>query len=245
MHRFPRALLLSALSALPALVYAQTSATVNGVVTDPSGAIIPGVTVTISNPATGVRYGVKTDSAGSYRFSNVPPGPGYVMEFNGMGFAPYKVNDIYVNVANARTQNAKLQPGATVEVQVNDTAAVTLNTTDASIGNNFQVSKLQDLPVQDRTSPGALFTLQPGITSSGATTGARTDQNNTTIDGLDVNDFATGNFVVSTGNITTPHAIVADAPVDSIQEFRGTTAGFTADNGPGGGGQFQLVTKSG
>jgi hypothetical protein len=245
MHRFPRALLLSALSALPALVYAQTSATVNGVVTDPSGAIIPGVTVTISNPTTGVRYEVKTDSAGSYRFANVPPGPGYVMEFNGTGFAPYKVNDIYVNVANARTQNAKLQPGAIVEVQVNDTAAVTLNTTDASIGNNFQVSKLQDLPVQDRTSPGALFTLQPGITSSGATTGARTDQNNTTIDGLDVNDFATGNFVVSTGNVTAPHAIVADAPVDSIQEFRGTTAGFTADNGPGGGGQFQLVTKSG
>jgi hypothetical protein len=246
MRRFQRAFLLSALTALPSLVYAQTSATVNGVVTDPSGAVIPGVAVTISNPATGVRYDVKTDSAGSYRFSNVPPGPGYVMEFSGQGFAPYKVSDVYVNVANARTQNAKLQPGGTtVEVQVNDTAAVTLNTTDASIGNNFQVSKLQDLPVQDRTSPGALFTLQPGITSSGATTGARTDQNNTTIDGLDVNDFATGNFVVTTGNATNPHAITGDAPVDSIQEFRGTTSGFTADNGPGGGGQFQLVTKSG
>ncbi len=246
MRRLQEALFLAALSAVPALVFAQTSATVNGVVTDPTGAVIPDAAVAIANPATGVRYEVKTDSAGSYRFSNVPPGPGYQMEFNAPGFSPFKVGDIYVNVANARTQNAKLQPGgSTVEVQVTDTAAVTLNTTDASVGNNFQVSKLQDLPVQDRTSPGALFTLQPGITSTGATTGARTDQNNTTIDGLDVNDFATGNFVVGTGNSTTSHAIVGNAPVDAIQEFRGTTAGFTADSGPGGGGQFQLVTKGG
>ena len=235
MRRFP-GLLFLALSAVPAIVYAQTSATVNGVVSDPTGAVIPGVTVTISNPATSVRYEVTTDSSGSYRFSNVPPGPGYVMEFNAQGFETSRVNSIYVNVANARTQNAKLVPGgSTVEVQVTDTATATLNTTDASIGNNFQVSKLQDLPVQDRSSPSVLFTLQPGITAGGATTGAREDQTNTTIDGLDVNDFATGSFASITGN----------APVDSIQEFRGTTAGFTADNGPGGGGQFQLVTKSG
>ena len=50
-----------------------------------------------------------------------------------------------------------------------------------------------------------------------------------------MNDFTSGNFASITGN----------APVDSIQEFRGTTAGFTADSGPGGGGQFQLVTRGG
>ncbi len=237
MRRIPRgALLLSVFSAVPLVAYSQTTATVNGVVTDSSGAIIQGAAVVLSNASTGVRYEVKTDSAGSYRVANVPPGPGYGIEFNAEGFVPFKVNDIYVNVANSRTQNAKLQAGgSTVEVQVSDSAGVTLNTTDATIGNNFQVSKLQDLPVQDRTSPSVLFTLQPGITSSGATTGARTDQTNTTIDGLDVNDFATGNFASITGN----------APIDSIQEFRGTTAGFTADSGPGGGGQFQLVTRSG
>jgi hypothetical protein len=230
-----RTLLFFALAFLSGLAFAQTTATVNGAVTDPSGAIIPGATVVLSNSATGVRYEVKTDSAGSYRFASVPPGPGYTIEFNAQGFASFKVNDIYVNVANSRTQNAKLQPGLTVEVQVSDSSDVTLNTTDASIGNNFQVSKLQDLPVYDRSSPSVLFTLQPGITSSGATTGARTDQNNVTVDGLDVNDASNGTFKSITGN----------APVDSIQEFRGTTGGFTADNGPGGGGQFQLITRSG
>ena len=218
------------------LALAQTAASVTGVVTDASEAIIPGVTVTLSNPGTGIKFTAKTDSAGSYRIGNVPPGPGYSIVFNEQGFSPYEVNGLYVNVATARTQNAKLTPGATVEVKVNtDAAGVTLDTTDATVGNNFEVSKLQDLPVQDRTSPSILFTLQPGITESGATTGARTDQTDVTIDGLDVNDFATGNFRSITGN----------APVDAIQEFRGTTAGFTADSGPGGGGQFQLVTRSG
>ena len=231
-----RILLFSILTLGVTLAYAQTTATVTGVVTDSLGAVMPGVTVTLSNPTTGVSYQVKTDSVGSYRVPNVPPGPGYSIEFTYQGFSPYKVNDLYVNVATSRTQNAKLSPGNTLEVKVTATGqGVTLNTTDASIGNNFQVSKLNNLPVYSRNSPAVLFTLQPGITLSGATTGARTDQTDTTVDGLDVNDFATGSFA----------AITANAPVDSVQEFRGTTAGFTADSGPGGGGQFQLVTRSG
>ncbi|WP_263384668.1 carboxypeptidase-like regulatory domain-containing protein [Granulicella arctica] len=229
-------MLFAALFVVPAIIYAQTTASVNGTISDPSDAVIPGAIILLANASTGVHYEVKSDAAGSYRFANVPPGPGYSMQFSAQGFSPLKVNDIYVNVANSRLQNAKLSPGtATVEVQVVDTSDVTLNTTDGSVGNNFQISKLQDLPVYDRSSPGVLFTLQPGITSSGATTGARTDQNNVTVDGLDVNDAYNGGFAI----------ITSGAPVDSIQEFRGTTAGFTAANGPGSGGQFQLVTRSG
>lgn len=215
---------------------AQTTAVLTGVVTDSTGAVLPGVTIVLTNPATGVKYQVVTDSIGSYRVSSVPPGPGYQIRFVHDGFSPYEIKDIYINVANVRTQNATLTPGTTVDVKVtSDTQVVTLNTTDASIGNNFQVTKLDELPVQNRMNPTALFTLQPGITSSGATTGARTDQTNASVDGLDVNDLATGSFA----------SITAGAPVDSVQEFRGSTAGFTADNGPGGGGQFQLITRGG
>ncbi len=236
----PRSARLLASTALVTAVsagLAQTTSSVTGIVTDSSGAVIPGASVVLSNPSTSVRFAVKTDSAGSYRVSNVPPGPGYSVTVSAGGFASFQVNNLYVNVANSRTQNARLNAGAAnVEVSVSaDAQGVTLNTTDASIGNNFQVSKLDDLPVQNRTSPAALFTLQPGITFTGATTGARTDQTDTTVDGLDVNDFATGSFAAITGN----------APIDSVQEFRATTAGFTADSGPGGGGQFQLVTRSG
>jgi hypothetical protein len=221
---------------IPSLVRAQNQASVTGVVTDPSGAVIPKANVVLSNPAKGTEYKAVTNSAGSYHIANVPPGPGYRLAVSSAGFSPYQVDNIYVNVASTATQNATLNPGQHVEVTVNALGqGVTLNTEDASIGNNVEVSKLNELPVQSRLNPTVLFTLQPGITLDGSATGARTDQNNVTLDGLDVNDFATGDFGAITGN----------APVDSVQEFRGTIGGFTPTSGPGGGGQFQLVTRSG
>ena len=210
--------------------------TVTGVVSDASGAVLPGSQVLLTNPATNASFKAETNSAGSYRFAEVPPGPGYQMTFTHDGFATYTVKDVYVNVANSRTQNARLSPGSSITLEVTaEGQGVTINTEDATIGNNFQVEQLNELPVQSRTSPAVLFTLQPGITLNGATTGARTDQTNTLVDGLDVNDFATGGF----------GSIIGNAPVDSVQEFRGTTAGFNPNSGQGGGGQFQLVTKSG
>jgi len=85
-----------------------------------------------------------------------------------------------------------LQVGATTDrVEVTGSSQnVTINTTDATVGNNFDVKLVNELPVQVRNSPcSPLWRLQPGVTIDGATTGARVDQNNVTIDGLDVNEF--------------------------------------------------------
>jgi len=221
----------------PALLKAQNVASMTGVVTDSSGAIVPGADVTLVNTTTGTTYHATTNSSGSYTITNVTPGPGYKATFSLKGFEPLVVSDIYLTVATTRTQNAALRVGGeavTVEVSAAN-SEVTINTTDASVGNNFDAQMLNELPVQNRDSPAALFTLQSGVTLDGAVTGARVDQNNVTVDGLDVNDFATGGAF----------DIVGRAPVDSVQEFRGTVAGDTAGAGPGGGGQFQLVTKSG
>jgi hypothetical protein len=221
---------------LSAPVHAQATATVTGVVTDPSGSVLVDAKVVLTNPPTGTEYTATTNSAGSYRITNLPPGPGYTLVISHSGFNSYRVENVYVNVANVASRNATLNPGENVEVSVSASGqSVTLNTEDATIGNNVQVEKLNELPVQNRLTPAILFSLQPGITVTGATTGAREDQNYVTVDGLDVNDLATGQFGVITGS----------APVDSVQEFRGTVAGFTAATGAGGGGQFQLVTKSG
>jgi Carboxypeptidase regulatory-like domain len=221
----------------PALLKAQNVASMTGVVTDSTGAIIPGADVTLVNTTTGTTYHATTNSSGSFTITNVTPGPGYKATFSLKGFEPLVISDIYLTVANTRTQNASLRAGGeavTVEVSAAN-SEVTINTTDASVGNNFDAKMLNELPVQNRDTPAALFTLQPGVTLDGAVTGARVDQNNVTVDGLDVNDFATGNAFY----------IVGRAPVDSVQEFRGTVAGEPATSGPGGGGQFQLVTKSG
>jgi hypothetical protein len=220
-----------------AFLGAQEMASLTGTVTDASGAALAGATVTLENTLTGVTYTTTTNAEGSYTFNLVKPGPGYKIEFSAAGFKPNVITGIYMNVAATRTQDGKLVVGTatqTVEVSASN-QDVTLDTTDVTVGNNFQVQFLQDLPVQNRDSPAALFTQQPGVTLSGAVTGARTDQNNVTLDGLDENDMATGQF----------EAIVGNAPVDSVQEFRGVTAGELSSSGEGGGGQFELVTKSG
>ena len=215
----------------------ENTATLTGVVTDPSGAAIPNVTVTLTNPQTDSTYKTVSNGAGSYTFTEVKPGPGYNLIFEAQGFEKEAVADLYLNIAATRIQNAQMRVGQTQETVTVSAAnqTVTLDTTDATVGNNFQVQYLNDLPIEDRSNPSALFTQQPGITLDGAATGARVDQDRVTLDGLDVNDLATGEFGV----------IVANAPVDSVQEFRGMVAGALSTSGPGGGGQFDLVTKSG
>ena len=218
---------------------AQDSSSMTGVVTDPSGAVIPGATVTLTNGSTGVSYTEKTDNSGTYRFPNVPPNPGYKAVFSHDGFSNEEISNIALSVGITRTQNASLKVGATattVAVSAGN-EVVTLNTTDASIGNNMDVHQLNDLPIYDRTfGIATLFNQQPGVDSnSGAVTGARIDQTEVTVDGLDVNDVAAGSTF----------AIVANAPIDSVEEFTGTVAGLVSSVGTGSGGQFQLVTKGG
>jgi Carboxypeptidase regulatory-like domain len=221
----------------PVLRAQDTAASLAGTVTDASGAVVAAAKVELVNPATGQTYSGITNASGTYAIGNITPGPGYTETVTREGFQKTVLTGLYLNVAATRTQNVTLAVG-TVSQTVSVSASnqdVTLDTTDATVGNNFQVQYLNDLPISYRDSPAALFTQQPGMTQDGSATGARTDQDRVTLDGLDVNDEATGSF----------GSIIANAPVDSIQELRGTTAGMLVSNGAGGGGQFDMVTRSG
>ncbi len=209
-----------------------------GVVTDSTGAVIQGVIVTLSNPSTGVLFTKVTDEHGSYRFASVPPNSGYKATFSHAGFSPAQVSDITLAVSVSRTQNITLVPGSVETIEVSAANSdVTLDTSDASVGNNMSVEQLNNLPIYDRTAGiSTLFTQQPGVDSfQGAVTGARIDQTSVTVDGMDANDIASGQTFV----------IVANAPVDSVEQFTGTVAGLVSTVGTGSGGQFQLVTRSG
>ena len=222
----------------PSAIHAQDSSSMTGVVTDATGAILPDVTVTLTNKSTGVSYTQTTNKQGTYHFANVAPADGYTAVFSRQGFASEQIDHIALSVGLTRTQDAKLGAGATQVVEVSAlNNNVTLDTTDASIGNNMDVQTLNELPVYDRTGGIAtLFVLQPGVDSNmGAVTGARDDQTEVTVDGVDVNDIAAG----------TTFGIVGNAPVDSIEQFTGTVAGLVPGVGTGSGGQFQLVTKHG
>ena len=217
-------------------LHAQDNAALTGTVTDTTGAVMPEAIVVLTNPSRGLKFTQKTNKEGSYRFPDVPPAQSYKINVTHDGFVGEDINEITLAVGITQTQNATLRAGSaqTEEVTAKN-ELVTINTTDASIGNNFDVELINDLPVQNRNSPAALFTLQPGVTSQGAVTGARTDQTSVTVDGMDVNDISTGQF----GNVN------GGLPVDATQEFRGTVAGLPSNLGTGSGGQFQLVTKSG
>ncbi len=220
-----------------ALSHAQDVASITGVVTDSSGAVIPNVNVVLENPLNSTTFKAVTNSVGAYTIANVPAGPGYKITFSAGGFHPVTITNLSLNVDATRTQNARLEVGTSSEiVQVSAASQTeTLDTTDATIGNSVEVQTLNDMPIEGRDNPSALFYDQPGVTLSGAVTGARTDQTNVTLDGLEVNDEATGEFGY----------IVGEAPVDSLQEYRGVVGEPLSSAGQGGGGQFELVTKSG
>jgi hypothetical protein len=228
---------------------AQDVAGMAGTVTDSSGAAIPNATITLTNASTAVKYTQTSSATGVYRFTNIPPGAGYVATFTAKGFGEFTVKDITLLVASVRTQNAALNVGAavsTVEVTASN-AEVTLDTTDATVGNDISVESLDSLPVQQRRDPTALFSLQPGVTLDGSVAGARTDQNYVTLDGLDVTEFANGNQSQTGSGVSQglDGIIVGHAPIDSVEQFHAGVAGNTADTGAAGGGQFQLITRGG
>lgn len=230
--------LLSLALLFASMASAQDATSMTGIVTDSSGAVIPDTVVTLSNPSNGIKFTQTTDGRGSYRFPNIPPTSGYQITFSHDGFAATQVSNITLAVAVTRTQNATLKPGNVETIEVSaGSAAVTLNTADASVGNNMSLMQLNELPVYNRTSGiSTLFTQQPGVDSfQGAVTGARIDQTAVTLDGMDVNDLATAQTFL----------VVANAPVDSVEQFSGAVAGLVSSVGTGSGGQFQLVTKSG
>ena len=216
---------------------AQNLSGMAGDVSDASGASVPNANVTLENKTTGVKFTTTSNGIGFYRFSEIPPGQGYDAVFSAKGFATVTVHDIYLTVNSVRTQNAAMQVSAREE-QVEVTASnseVTIDTTSANIGNTFDVNALNNLPVQQRNDPTALFTMQPGVTDTGAVSGARIDQNYISVDGLDANELYTGGVSQSNSGLSEVfgNSIVAHAPVDSVEEFKGGIAGNGAGSGSG------------
>ncbi|HEV2828407.1 MAG TPA: carboxypeptidase-like regulatory domain-containing protein, partial [Pyrinomonadaceae bacterium] len=225
---------------------AQSTSGVTGTVTDPQGARVVGATVTLTDTKTSKELTTTTDDDGVYRFVQVPPGEGYKITVTNQGFQTLVLSNITLGVGLTETHDVQLTAGNVAEtVEVVDQGGATLNTTDASIGNVIDERRLKELPIQVRSSPAALIGLQPGVVGSnvgagggnraGSVTGSRADQGNITIDGIDANDQATGQFAATVGN----------APIDAIQEFRAVSTNPDSDEGRSSGGQVELVTKSG
>lgn len=236
-HYFAAYLFLAVLLSFAASpMFAQDNASVSGVVTDASGAVLANAKVTLSNPSIGVSITKTTNVSGLYEFSNVPPASNYSLEFEMTGFSALTLDRITLNVGNKVTRDAQLKIGSEkTTIEVTSSSAETLNTIDATVGSNIDGDRIQDLPNIFVNNASEYLVLAPGVTPDGSVTGTRSDQTNITLDGLDVNDQRGGFAMYTTIN----------TPLDSIQELKVTTTGEDATYGHSAGGQMELVTKSG
>ena len=229
-------------------VFPQTSSTsLQGTVTDPSGSVIDGATVVLSNSESKLERTMETGTQGEYRFIALPPGT-YTLTVTAKGFSRYQQTDLQLLVNTPATANVHLKVGAAGESITVTSEAPVLNLVDASIGNPFNETQVKQIPLEGRNVPD-LLSLQAGVaytgnrpdidrdqdTRNGAVNGARSDQSNITLDGVDVNDQSNGYAFTS----------VLPTTLDSVQEFRVTTSNYNADQGAGSGAQVSLVTKSG
>ncbi len=215
---------------------AQQTSGVNGVITDKTGGTISEVQVALDNSLLGIHLQTTTNDLGFFQFLHLDPGAGYQLTFTKAGFRKVVLSDISLGVASVATYNARIELGSvTQSIEVTSAGEGTLNTTDATVGNVIDSKSVQELPIQFRLNPANLLTLQAGVNDAGSITGARSDQGNLTLDGLDVNDQATGQAF----------AVTIPVSIDSLQEVRTVTAGETSDYGRSSGGGIDMVTKSG
>lgn len=217
-------------------LHAQQFSAVSGVVSDTSGGVVSGVTVELNNEQLGLHLTTTTNDLGFYQFLRQAPGQGYSLTFSKEGFAKIVVSNISLGVSTTESRNVSLEVGAvTQSISVEASGEATLNTTDATIGNVIDARAVSELPIQFRLNPATLMQLQAGVNDAGSITGSRSDQGNITLDGLDLNDQATGQAFFGTVSVS----------IDALQEVRTVTAGETADYGRSSGGGINLVTKSG
>ncbi|HEY2383780.1 MAG TPA: TonB-dependent receptor [Terriglobia bacterium] len=231
-HLITLFIIISAIFVIAVSPLAAQTSSLQGLITDPTSAIVPGAAVTITNTETSATRQELTDELGAYKFLQVLPGP-YKVEVQLPGFTT-KVSQVILQVGQPATLNLELAVGQATDVVNVMAETTTVNTQDATVGNPFTEKQVIELPLQTRNVV-ALLSAEPGVASSGQVLGSRPDQNNVVLDGANVNDNRGSDGFNS----------VLQIPLDSVQEFRTTIAGQGADLGHTAGGQVSIVTKSG
>lgn len=230
----------------------QGTSSVRGTVADQQGNVVTGATVTLTNIATQAARTAATGDGGIYSFDFVTPGD-YRVEVEAKGFKKGVVNDVHALISKTVTVDVTLEVGAVTEsVTVNASAAEALvNRDDATIGNNFVSKQIVELPLEAKNVPN-LLTLQPATTRDGYAAGARSDQSNITLDGVDINDAQTNQILgadpadsTNTVNLQPGNSTVLRLNSEAIEEFRVTTSNPNANQGRSSGAQISLVTKGG
>ncbi len=230
-----------ALAGVPAALSQADTGLLTGTVTDSSGAAIPNAQIQIQDTQNGANRTGKSDGNGNYTFPSLAVGS-YTETVTAPGFSTYKAK-VTVNVGGHATVDAKLQVGATTNVEVTTTNEATqVDTNNSEISQVIDSRQLTSLPSLTR-NPYDFVSLSGNITS---------DPNNTAGRGVGGASLsgqrASGTEVLLDGveNLDNYGATVGQViPLDSVSQYRVITNGFDAQYGRASGGVVNLITKSG
>jgi hypothetical protein len=221
-------------------LFAQTSGSISGVVTDPSSAFVQGARVTATNQATGAVRDVETNASGYYSLTNLVPGT-YTMKVEKQGFRTVNFENTPLSVAQALVLNAKFAVGAVSEsIEVNGADVAPIETESNQLSTLIDSKTMTDLPLLTR-NPYELVLLAPGTSQPNngnngfSVNGSRDRNNNFLLDGVDNNDTS----------VPGPGTGIIGINPDSAQEFRVITNNFAPEYGRNTGAIIDVVTKSG
>ncbi len=247
-------LLAMALLSMPTTVWSQATGQLAGTVTDESGSVLPGVTVTITNPKTNQSRVVTTSADGFFRAPLLPPGD-YNVTATLDGFNTLNREGVRVTAAETASVGLELTIGEVTEVMTVTGDATFIETSNATLGVVVDEETIVNLPLNGRNftqlgtltpgvvAPPALFGGGDGdadagingfgpVTSGFSVNGVRSQSNNFLLDG------ATNNDTFNTGFVLRP-------PPDAIEEFKILTHSYSAEYGRNAGSVVNVVTKSG
>ncbi len=245
------AFIMAVLLASAQIMFASVTGSIAGRVTDPSGAVVPGATVTALNTQTGTKEATTTNEAGFYSFPTLSVGA-YDIEVRATGFKTYRQTGLVLDVNSGLRVDAALEVG-TVTEQVNVSAtAVQVETASTQLGEVIGSTKMEAVPLNGRSYTD-LLALQPGVVPVNAGTctypcspavSGNLNPGNLSINGQreDANSFMVNGGTVDE-SVTMGTAVIPN--LDSIAEFRILTANFDAEYGNFSGGQINVITKSG
>jgi hypothetical protein len=216
-------------------LYAQANATgtIQGTVTDKSGAVVPNADVKLSSKDTGLARESKSNGAGQYRFELLPAG-NYNVRVASAGFSTVSFENVNVSVSQTTNLDASLSPSTQAEVVTVEAAGAALvDTTKTDVSLAITTKMVEDLPLNGRDFV-SLATLAPGARPVNSYDPTKNNGRNVnvTVNGIDDKDNTVGGPVMQ-------------LPLEAVEEFHISTQRFSAANGRSEGAAITTITKSG
>jgi Carboxypeptidase regulatory-like domain len=230
------------------VVLGQGTGTIGGTVTDPSGAVVPSATITVTEVGTGYSRSATTSEEGYYIIPSLRPGS-HILTVEAPGFRNHSQSGIVLLADQRLTQNVKLELGSATETVTVESAPLQVDTTTGTLKQVVDQARMVGLPLNGRnaadltvllagTVRAAAVDADQGVTKTfpGAVTissnGSRQNHVSFALDG--------GNFTDQYSNVNMPFPFP-----DALQEFSFQTSNYGAEHGHSAGGVVNVVTRSG